>query len=202
MTQFEVPITDLRRSFFDSLAPRWETNLTDDDCKYIQRIIQQALPHSFSPKPVLDVGCGTGVLFQFLEHYQVVALDYSLQMLRYAKLRGAKNVLTYVCADAHRLPFLDDSFSSVLMFNVFPHFYAPERALAEAARVLEPHGTLAIFHLLDPPSLSSLHNSIGEPVANDTLPDEHIMESFLARAGFTIFYRETTQRFALVCRKS
>jgi ArsR family transcriptional regulator len=47
----------------------------------------------------------------------------------------------------HALPFAAESFDHVLMLNALTCADDPARALAEAARVLRPHGQLAIVTL-------------------------------------------------------
>jgi predicted SAM-dependent methyltransferase len=48
-----------------------------------------------------------------------------------------------VMADAHRLPFRDGCFGSVVSSHVLPHLRDPVAALREAARVLGPGGEMA-----------------------------------------------------------
>src|SRR5262249_49111061 len=51
---------------------------------------------------------------------------------------------TDVAADAHHLPFADESFDAVVSFNTFEHLYDPDRATAEIFRVLKPGGRLVV----------------------------------------------------------
>lgn len=51
---------------------------------------------------------------------------------------------TDVVADAHRIPFKDDSFESVLAFNVFEHLRNPFVASQEIFRILKPGGKVVI----------------------------------------------------------
>ncbi|MCX7983974.1 MAG: class I SAM-dependent methyltransferase [Bacteroidetes bacterium] len=197
----ELQNANTRKAFFDALASSWNLQLSESDLNYIRTVLHYTLP---SPSPfctILDVGCGTGALFPLLENYNVVALDFSQQMLRVARSRGFKNVRSYVCTDAHSLPFIEEYFAAALMFNVFPHFTDPQRALHEVSRVLIRGGKLAIFHLHNRTSISKLHQSIGGPIAYDTLPDEPIMEAMLQNAHLKIDYKENTSRYAIVCRK-
>jgi SAM-dependent methyltransferase len=50
----------------------------------------------------------------------------------------------FVCGDATRLEFDDESFDAVTMFDVLEHITAHERAVAEALRVLKPGGWLLV----------------------------------------------------------
>ncbi len=49
-----------------------------------------------------------------------------------------------VVADAHRLPFKDDSLDMILFKNVLEHIRDPARAMSEIHRVLKPGGVLYI----------------------------------------------------------
>lgn len=51
---------------------------------------------------------------------------------------------TDVVADAHHLPFRDESFEAVIAFNVFEHLHDPNRAASEIFRVLKPGGKVII----------------------------------------------------------
>jgi SAM-dependent methyltransferase len=51
---------------------------------------------------------------------------------------------TDVVADAHRIPFKNDSFDSVLAFNVFEHLHNPFTVAQEIYRILKPGGKVII----------------------------------------------------------
>ena len=50
-----------------------------------------------------------------------------------------------VVADAHRLPFADQSFAGVVMLDVVHHLERPIEFLKGASRVLKPGGRLAMI---------------------------------------------------------
>ena len=89
------------------------------------------------PGRVLDLGCGIGHSHHLLAPRETVGVDIDP-----AVLEGQERET--VVADMRALPFPDGSFASVLSVQSLEHVPDPERALAEAARVLEPDGT-AIF---------------------------------------------------------
>lgn len=49
---------------------------------------------------------------------------------------------TDIVADAHALPFLDNTFDAVVSLNAFEHYHSPERVAEEILRVLKPQGRL------------------------------------------------------------
>jgi len=86
---------------------------------------------------VLDVGGGTGALVPALRacapDVRVVAFDASRGMLRAGRDRTRVDA---VLADAQVLPVRDDAADAVLLAYVLFHLEDPDRAVAEAARVL------------------------------------------------------------------
>jgi SAM-dependent methyltransferase len=89
------------------------------------------------PGRVLDLGCGTGHSFALLAPRETVGVD-----IEPAALAGQPRET--VVADMRELPFPDASFASVLSVQSIEHVPDPERAMAEARRVLALGGT-AIF---------------------------------------------------------
>ncbi len=90
---------------------------------------------SLPPARVLDIGCGTGFLTQFLRG-SVVGVDQSADVLGLARAHvpGAE----LVCAEVPPLPFADGSFDLAFSSNVYSHIdTAAARAefVAEALRV-------------------------------------------------------------------
>lgn len=94
--------------------------------------------------PVLDIGCGTGVLVAVLalQGHRVVGIDRAQSMLASARRRaGSRGRL--VRASASSLPFKAESFQTCLA--TFPaEFIVQPDTLAEIGRVLRPGGKLAV----------------------------------------------------------
>lgn len=86
---------------------------------------------------VLDVGCGIGHSYELLAPRRTVGLDIDPDVL------VGQDRETHA-GDMRALPFADSTFSSVLSIQAIEHVPDPERAIAEARRVLEPGG-VAVF---------------------------------------------------------
>jgi SAM-dependent methyltransferase len=103
---------------------------------------REALRHS-QGRRVLDLGCGTGYGAFFLTDLgarSVVGCDFSEEALDYARQVYAHPRLTYIRADAQRLPFADGAFDFVFSSQVIEHLTSPEQMLHEVRRVLAPGG--------------------------------------------------------------
>lgn len=100
---------------------------------------------------ILDVGCGTGGTVRALaplvgRHGCVIGIDASATMIVEAEKRaaGLDLPMDYRVADAHALPFADNSVDGCYATGVFEILPNPRRALAEMVRVLRPGGRLVI----------------------------------------------------------
>ena len=94
--------------------------------------------------PCLEMGCGEGNnLLRLSRSLRCVGIDMFPRKLHFASQQVPDARLA--AADATRLPFRDGSFPSVFIRDLLHHVPRPERALAEAVRVLEPGGQLCLL---------------------------------------------------------
>ncbi|MHB1423372.1 MAG: methyltransferase domain-containing protein [Gemmataceae bacterium] len=103
---------------------------------------------------VLEVGCGTGadartMAEQVAPGGKVVAVDGSQSMIALARQRAEGSALPveFQVADAHRLPFADDSFDASRADRIFMHLESPAQALSEMLRVTRPGGRVLIYEV-------------------------------------------------------
>jgi ArsR family transcriptional regulator len=117
----------------------------------IEEALLAALPERMDS--LLDIGTGTGRLLELVASRtkQALGVDMSRDMLALARARlserGIAERAAVRQADMYRLPFADASFDAVAMQMVLHYAEDPAAALAEAARVLKPGGTLLIADL-------------------------------------------------------
>jgi ArsR family transcriptional regulator len=97
---------------------------------------------------LLDVGTGTGRMIELFgpRAAQAVGIDRSSDMLRLAraKLEAAGIHSSLRQGDMYALPLADQSADSVIIHQVLHYAHSPAVAVAEAARVLAPGGTLLV----------------------------------------------------------
>ena len=97
-----------------------------------------------------DLGCGTGQVTAALAPFvaRVIAVDASAAMLQAAKkrLQGLDNV-DLRRGELEALPIDEGRLDAATLMLVLHYVPEPERALAEVARVLKPHGRLIIVDM-------------------------------------------------------
>ncbi len=92
---------------------------------------------------IVDVGCGTGRLFEHLlaGAAQAIGVDRDAGMLDRAAVRAPGSL---VRADAGRLPLADRSVDAAVAVTVLEFSTHPASVLAEMARVTRPGGRLVV----------------------------------------------------------
>ena len=103
---------------------------------------------------VLEIGCGTGVVTRAIAAREgfagtVAAIDQSPHFIAAGEARaieaGVGDRVRFGVGDAHALDFDDASFDAAVAHTLVSHVRDPLGVLAEAARVVRPGGTVAIF---------------------------------------------------------
>jgi 2-polyprenyl-3-methyl-5-hydroxy-6-metoxy-1,4-benzoquinol methylase len=96
-----------------------------------------------SPRSILDVGCGEGVLVQKwaqrLGDGRVVGIDLEEESIQAGWAERQAPNLEYRVMQAENLPFADGEFELASAIEVLEHVPDPEHTLAEMARCAERH---------------------------------------------------------------
>jgi demethylmenaquinone methyltransferase/2-methoxy-6-polyprenyl-1,4-benzoquinol methylase len=148
--------------FFDRLAPWWDADMIRDDA-IIATILDNA--GVSQGKRVLDVACGTGVLFgDYLARKvaSLTAIDISPEM---AKIAASKFPQARVlCGDALTEP-LPGPFDCIVVYNAFPHFPQPEKLIEVLSGYLAPGGSLTVAHGMSRAAIDAHHHGAAAKVS-------------------------------------
>ena len=151
--------------FFDGCASWWDADMIRNEA-VITRILDNG---GIQPGvQVLDVACGTGVLFpDYLKRgATVTGIDISPEMVKVAQ--GKFPEITVLCGDVEETEF-DQSFDCIMVYNAFPHFPEPARLIQRLAKLLKPGGILSIAHGMSRASLLDHHAGRASKVSIDLL---------------------------------
>lgn len=181
------------KAFFDQYADHWDTSVSPRHGQRLERILQR-LPIAAGAQ-VLDVGCGTGILFPMLAKRLdntgcIVSVDLSRAML--LKTRGRITGVRHqaasllVEADVTLPPFRNTLFDWVLCNSCFPHFEDQQGACDAMAGLLRPGGRLVICHSESRAAINTLHRNMGGVVGGHELPDDDVFKTMVHRAGLTL----------------
>lgn len=99
-----------------------------------ERRLRAIRPYVADGRPVVEIGCGAGVLAGDLPGY--VGLDLSHRALREVLRQGRPAVR----CDVMRLPLRSGAARAILSHSTLEHIPEPERVLREIDRVLAPGG--------------------------------------------------------------
>ena len=161
--------------FFDRCAPWW-----DDDMIRNESIIAQILDNGGIREGVhvLDVACGTGVLFpDYLKRNvaSVTGIDISPEM---AKIAAAKfPEVSVICGDVETTAF-DRQFDAIMVYNAFPHFPDPGKLISVLAGLVSPGGRLSVAHGMSRAALQSHHAGRASKVSIDLIHEQDLAALF------------------------
>ena len=148
-------------SFFDGCAENWDAETIRNE-RVINIILDNAQVKENTR--VLDVACGTGVLFpDYIKRGAVVTgVDISPEMVKIAKKNFPE--IEVICEDVENLNFTE-KFDVVMVYNAFPHFPHPQRVIEKLSTFLRDGGRLSVAHGMSREDLLKLHNERASEVS-------------------------------------
>lgn len=183
-----------KQTYFNELAARWDQLPSPPDAAAkVARFARRCLGGPSAR--VLDVGCGTGILVQYMQAAdaaprQIVEMDLAEAMLRENRRKPGGGAAEHICGEAQRPPFRRETFDSVICFNALPHLTPIEATLLRMLECLRPGGLLSVGHLMASGELNRFHAAIGGAVAGDRLPAARELGRLLAGLGAEVMYAE------------
>ena len=169
--------------FFDRLAPQWDADMIRSDA-IIASILDTA--GVTAGKDILDVACGTGVLFpDYLSRNvaSVTAVDISPEMVKIAaqKFPGQVEV---ICGDVQTVDF-GKQFDCIVIYNAFPHFPDPAGLIATLSSMLKPGGTLTVAHGMSRAAIDHHHEGSASKVSVGLMHEDALADLFSAHLTVT-----------------
>jgi 2-polyprenyl-6-hydroxyphenyl methylase / 3-demethylubiquinone-9 3-methyltransferase len=194
----------VNNDIYDHLGERWYTARDDPIAllraeararnPWIAGAIRRAFPSG--EVKVLDIGCGGGFLSNYLAEagFTVIGLDAAAESLMIAQRHDATGRACYHLGDAYRLPYADGAFHAACAMDFLEHVDEPGRALAEAARILQPSG-LFFFATFNRNFISWLFGIKGvEWFVKNTPPRLHELSHFIKPAELRAMCEESGLR--------
>ena len=165
-------------AFFDRCAPTWDAEMIKSDVK-IGRILDNA--EVGAGMDVLDVACGTGVLFDYYlqrDVASVTGIDISPEMAKIAaqKFAGEPRVQV-ICGDVEEHAF-GRQFDRIVVYNAFPHFPYPKRLIKRLAKLLKVGGRLTVAHGMSREAIDGHHSGSASKVSNGLMEADSLKRIF------------------------
>ena len=164
--------------FFDRCAATWDAEMIKSD-GIIGKILDNA---EVGPgMDVLDVACGTGVLFDYYLNRgvaSVTGIDISPEMAKIATEKYAREPkVRVICGDVEEFPF-DHKFDRIVVYNAFPHFPYPKRLIKTLAGLLKEDGRLTVAHGQSREAIDGHHKGSASKVSNGLMEAESLKRIF------------------------
>ena len=165
-------------AFFDRCAPSWDAEMIKSDVK-IGKILDNA--EVGENMDILDVACGTGVLFDYYLQRNVASvtgIDISPEMAKIAasKYEGQPKVQV-ICGDVEEYAF-GRKFDRIVVYNAFPHFPYPKRLIKILANLLKEDGRLTVAHGQSREAIDGHHSGSASKVSNGLMSAENLKRIF------------------------
>lgn len=143
---------------------QWQNRNLEGELQAFQgRTLLQKFESHLDTKPlrIIEAGCGLGAWCEWFERqgHTIIGIEYDPHII--AKAKAAKANIPVEQGNIDKLRFPDNAFDVYVSLGVIEHFeHGPERALAEAFRILKPGG-LGFFST---PLLTPLRRYISHPI--------------------------------------
>ena len=160
--------------FFDKCAPWWDADMIRNE-EVISTILENGGIRA--GVEVLDVACGTGVLFpDYLKRgvASVTGIDIAPEMVKLAAAKFPE--VTVLCGDVETTDF-GKQFDCIMVYNAFPHFPDPAKLIEVLAGLTKPGGRLSVAHGMSRAALIKHHERASD-VSIDLIHEKELKEIF------------------------
>ena len=165
-------------AFFDRCAPNWDADMVKNDV-IIGKILDNA--EVGEGMDVLDVACGTGVMFDYYLSRgvaSVTGIDISPEMAKIAEEKYADQPKIQVICDDVEEHHFDRKFDRIVVYNAFPHFPYPKRLIKILAKLLKDDGRLTVAHGMSREAIDNHHSGSASKVSNGLMSADNLKRIF------------------------
>lgn len=171
--------------FFDECAKHWDEHMIRND-SIINVILDNA--GVFENKDILDVACGTGVLFpDYLKRKvsSVTGIDISPEMVKAAERKFNHSSIRVICGDVEEM-VSDKLYDCIMVYNAFPHFPDAEALIKKLSSMVKQGGTVTVAHGMSKKAVDSHHSSSAKSVSTGLMSEEALAEIFAKYLKVTV----------------
>lgn len=161
--------------FFDQCAPWWDDDMIRNEATITTILDNAGIRGGMD---VLDVACGTGVLFpDYLKRgvATLTGIDIAPEMVKIAAAKFPD--VTVICGDVEEFRF-DKTFDAIMIYNAFPHFPEPANLIKVLAGLVKPGGRLCVAHSMSRDQLLQHHAGRASKVSIDLLHEKDLAALF------------------------
>lgn len=164
--------------FFDECACHWDDNMIRDD-GIINTILDNA--GVCENKDILDVACGTGVLFpDYISRRvsSVTGIDISSKMTEIAEKKFSENEnIKVICGDVEEMEN-DRLYDCIMVYNAFPHFPDSEALIKKLSVMVKQGGTVTVAHGMSRKAIDHHHSGSAHKVSLGLMSEDALAEIF------------------------
>lgn len=153
--------SELIKNYFDNKAESWNNNSVDDN--KLDILFNKG--SYFMNADILDIGCGTGILFDYYLNHNcksITGIDISTKMIEIASKKNAQANL--ICGDAINYIY-DKKFDVIVIFNSLPHISNVDLLLMNCKKHMHSNSKLIIAFDNNVNYINKIHDSVPSSIS-------------------------------------
>lgn len=190
-----------QKKFFNETYKKWAESISEERLNLVKKIV--ALLGISEGDSVLDVACGTGILYWSLKDIHLknyLAVDISEKMLE--ELNKVFPKAKTKCLDFDKKVSLAEKFDYVIIFNSIPHFENMHTIFENAKKLLNTSGKFAIIHSRTREGIKKHHKKIGYNLGREPIPTDVILNELSREYSFDDVVIKNEEFFYFSCISS